>query len=108
MKLAILNSMVVTNQGYYKAEKITLLEARKIMFEHETEYESYVGHEASSRVLEELLGFPVPVNRIRFKQNRFQRAICFKLYDRYQEYQRLSKEELHNVKYDFYLLTRID
>lgn len=108
MTVALLNSLVITNEGFYKAEKITLLEARKIMFENETNYESFIGHESSARVLEALLGFPVKVNRLRFKQDKFQRAICFKLYDRYREYEVLTEEELQKVKYDFYLLTRMD
>lgn len=108
MTVALLNSLVITNEGFYKAEKITLLEARKIMFENEANYESFIGHESSARVLEALLGFPVKVNRLRFKQDKFQRAICFKLYDRYREYEVLTEEELQKVKYDFYLLTRMD
>ncbi|GAJ99576.1 STIV orfB116 family protein [Geomicrobium sp. JCM 19055] len=108
MTIAILNSLVITNPGFYKAERITVLEARKLMFENEANYESFVGHESSARVLEGLLGFPIPVNRIRFRQEKFQRAICFKLYDRYQEYRTLTENELQKVRYDFYLLTRMD
>ncbi|WP_078393431.1 STIV orfB116 family protein [Shouchella patagoniensis] len=108
MKLAILNSLVITNQGVYKAEKITLMEARKMMFAHETNYESYAGHASSSFFLEELLGFPVSVNRIRFRQEKYQQALCFKLYDRYMEYKKLTEKELQSVNYDFFLLTRMD
>ncbi|KKI85322.1 STIV orfB116 family protein [Shouchella clausii] len=108
MTIALLNSLVITNPGLYKAEKITLMEARNLMFDHESDYESFIGHESSARVLEALLGFPIKVNRLRFKQDKFQRAICFKLYDRFREYEILTEEELQKVKYDFYLLTRMD
>ncbi|MCY9089363.1 MULTISPECIES: YddF family protein [Bacillus mojavensis subgroup] len=108
MEIALLNSLVVTVPGFYKAEKITLEDAQQWLKYYEGRYKSFIGHKSTAQFLQELLGIKVEQNRKIFRHMKYQKAICFSLNERYPENVVLSKKDLEKAKYQFYLLTRLD
>jgi hypothetical protein len=108
MEIAFLNSLVVTSPGFYKAEKITLVEVQQWLKRYGGRYKSFIGHKSTAQFLQELLGIKIEQNRKVFRHMKYQKAICFALYERYPENMVLSKKDLEKAKYQFYLLTRLD
>ena len=107
-KLAILNTTILTNDGYFQLKTISLEVAKKIVEENKDNLLSAIGHESTSKILTELLGIEIPVNRIQFCQELKQVAICFKLNGRPEEGKILSKEEIKDIGFEFKLLTMIE
>ncbi|MBC1522654.1 DUF1874 domain-containing protein [Listeria booriae] len=110
MKLALLNSLVITNEGCYKAKEISTMEAKCLVraYARVGEVESYIGHASTATFLSTLLGIPVIVNRQRFKQRTHQPVICFKLYDRLPENKCLQVQDLKTSAYAFFLLQKME
>ncbi|MCY8486368.1 YddF family protein [Bacillus atrophaeus] len=108
MEIAFLNSLILTNPGFYKAEKISLEEARKWAVHYGDSYKSFIGHRSTASFLQDLLGVKIEQNRKCFRQMKYQKAICFTITERFSEKKLLTKKELENAKYQFYLLTRLD
>ena len=105
MKLAILNTPILTGEGNYKLSSITLEQAQKLV--NENDFDSYIGHQATSEILSILLGTEVPMNRQQFKQEVGQKALIFKLNSRLQEGQVLATiQEIESIGYTFQLLER--
>lgn len=104
MKIAILNTSIMTTEGTYTLTKISLDEAKKLASENETL--SAVGHQSTADILTELLGVPVPLNRIQFAQVPGQKAIVFKLNGRPPEGKILSRAEIEAIGYTFQLMQR--
>ena len=104
MKLAILNTSIVTSEGTYTHAEISLDGAKHLV--RENEILSAVGHQATADILTELLGTPVPMNRITFKQEPGQSALVFKLNGRPPEGKILTREEIEEIGYRFYVLRR--
>lgn len=65
---------------------------------------SAVGHESTSQILTKLLEREIPLNRIQFKQEKGQKALCFKLLGRPEEGKILSLEDIEKIGYEFKLL----
>ncbi|CAM4027098.1 DUF1874 domain-containing protein [Listeria booriae] len=110
MKLALLNSLVITNAGCYKAKEISTMEAKCLIrsYARTNGLESYIGHTSTASFLSQLIGIPVEVNRQRFKQRTHQPVICFKLYDRLPENKCLHVQDLKTSAYAFFLLQKIE
>jgi hypothetical protein len=106
MKLAILNTSIVTSFGSFKYEPLSLENAHDLC--HIKETLSAIGHQSTAEILTELLEIPVPMNRIQFSQEVGQSAIVFKLKGRPPEGKILSREEIETIGYEFGLLTRLD
>lgn len=106
MQVAILNTSIVTAYGAFAYEPISLDQAKKIIANAEDGVLSAVGHQATANILTDLLGTPVPMNRIEFAQQEGQSAIVFKLNGRAPEGVILSREEIEDMGYSFGLLTR--
>ena len=105
MTIAILNTPILTVEGNYKLSSITLEQAQKLV--NENDFDSYIGHQATSEILSILLGTEVPMNRQQFKQELGQKAIIFKLNSRLQEGQVLTTiQEIESIGYTFQLLER--
>jgi len=62
---------------------------------------SAVGHESTAKLLSQLLGIEIPVNRIEIKIEYGDKLIVFQLLQRLPEGKVLSEEELRQVKYRF-------
>lgn len=105
MTIAILNTPILTDVGTYKLSSITLEQAQKLV--NENDFDSYIGHQATSEILSIVLGTEVPMNRQQFKQEIGQKAIIFKLNSRLQEGQVLTTiQEIESIGYTFQLLER--
>lgn len=103
-KLAILNTSIITAEGDYSLRQISLEQAQKLA--QENEILSAVGHQSTADILTEILGVPVPLNRIVFEQELGQKALVFKLNGRPPEGKILSRAEIEQIGYKFQLLTR--
>lgn len=105
MKLAILNTSILTTTGRFELKDITLDEARNLVIENEIL--SAVGHQSTADILTTLLKIEVPMNRIQFAQETGQKALVFKLNGRPEEGKILTTEEIETIGYKFQLLTKI-
>nr|DAM61889.1 MAG TPA: hypothetical protein [Ackermannviridae sp.] len=105
MTIAILNTPILTGEGTYKLSSITLEQAQKLV--NENDFDSYIGHQATSEILSIILGTEVPMNRQQFKQEIGQKALIFKLNSRLLEGQVLTTiQEIESIGYTFQLLER--
>lgn len=104
MKLAILNGAVVTNIGSYVAFPIPLESAR--LLAQSIEVASFIGHETTAKTLSKLLQRPISYNREELTQIVGQMALIFKLKERAPEGVILSKKELEEIGYEFWILYR--
>lgn len=105
MKLAVLNTSILTTEGTFTLKDITLEEARNLVTENEIL--SAVGHQSTADILTTLLETEVPMNRIQFAQETGQKALVFKLNGRPEEGKILTEEEIAAIGYKFQLLTKI-
>jgi hypothetical protein len=113
MKVAVLNTSIITAYGSFEYNAISLSDAKHIAFEAMEPtigtgdgILSAVGHQSTADILTELLETDIPVNRIQFAQEVGQEAIVFKLKGRAPEGVILSREEIESIGYEFGLLTR--
>lgn len=110
MKLAILNTSIVTTDGTYTVESITperaLSLVRWAIGPEGDGIDSAVGHPSTAQILTTLLGVEVPVSRQLFAQQVGQQAVAFKLNGRPEPGKELNQEELEEIGFTFKLLTR--
>lgn len=104
MKLAILNTSILTVTGTFELKDITLQEAQQLV--QDNEILSAVGHQSTAEILTTLLGVQIPMNRIMFEQEQGQKALVFKLNGRPEEGKILTAEEIHQMGFKFQLLIR--
>jgi hypothetical protein len=108
-KLTLLNTSILTSFGSYTFKPLTLEEAQALVNDFQQEgrsIQSAIGHQSTADLLTMLLGFPVAVNRLEFKQSVDDVALIFKLKGRPPEGKVLSREELEEMGYEFGLLKR--
>lgn len=105
MKLAILNTSILTTTGKFELKDITLKEAKNLV--KENEILSAVGHQSTAEILTTLLETEVPMNRIMFEQETGQKALVFKLNGRPEEVKILTVEDIEEIGYKFQLLIKI-
>ena len=104
MKLAILNTSILTTTGLFELQDITLEQAQQLV--QDNEILSAVGHQSTADILTTLLGTEVPMNRILFEQETGQKALVFKLNGRPEEGKILTSDEIHQMGFKFQLLIR--
>ena len=104
MKLALLNTSILTAYGNYQYTPLNLSAAQKMAASNELL--SAIGHQSTAEILTELLGVEVPMNRIQFAQEIGQNAIVFKLKCRPPEGAILTRDEIESIGYEFGLLVR--
>lgn len=105
MPLAILSASILTTEGSYSYERISLSQARSLA---SGSIDSYVGHQATAQILTELLGRHIPMNRAQLSQQKGQKALVFKLSARPPEGKILSRAEIERIGYEFMLITRTE
>ncbi|MBP2636789.1 MAG: hypothetical protein H6Q72_2696 [Firmicutes bacterium] len=103
--LAILNGAIITADGEYSCQTISLAEAKKLV-QSAPGIISAVGHQATAEIISDLLGIKVDFNRINFHQNTGQQALVFKLNSRPPEGIILSRDEIEAFGFQFQLLSR--
>lgn len=107
--LTFLNAAIITAHGTFDFQKLSLKEAREIVKEFDEsnrKISSAIGHAATAELMTRLLKFPVPPNRIDFKQTPEDVALVFQLKKRAPEGVVLTGEELEEIGYELGLLTR--
>jgi len=102
--IAILNSPILTSDGTFKMEAISLEGARELLNRHD--FVSAIGHASTADILTELLEIDIPVNRITFIQEPKQMAIVFKMKSRVPEGVILNRNQIEEFGFEFKLLTR--
>jgi len=88
-----------TTLKVYGADLITvksLLQSR--------EWQSCIGHASTADLLSNLLDMKIEMNRINVKLQKDDVIIVFQLMQRLEEGKVLSKEELQNLSYKFYVV----
>ena len=105
-KIAILNTSILTEDGLFKMESISLEDAKKLI--EGKNIDSAVGHQSTADILTTLLGTQVPMNRQLFKQEVGQIALVFKLNGRPEEGKILTKEDIKKIGFSFKKLTRLE
>ena len=113
MKLALLNTSILTAFGSFQYQPVSLSDAQLLaynavepMIGPDDGVISAIGHESTAAVLADLLGMPIAMNRIQFEQEVNQSALVFKLKGRTPEGVILTREQIEGIGYEFGLLTR--
>lgn len=106
MKVGIFNGTVATTNGVYRVSDLTVNEARELL--NDNGYVSAIGHESTAKIISELMGMDIPMNRINFTQMVGQKAVVFKLNRRPKEGSILSREQVEKVGYSFKLMERLE
>jgi Domain of unknown function (DUF1874). len=105
-KVYLLNTLIVPidfniyRYAYIKLERISLEKAKQIL--QNNEFISAIGHEATAKLLSQLLGINIPVNRISVFFELGDIGIHFFLKQRLPEGKVLTEEELKEL--DFWLV----
>lgn len=108
-EVSLLNTTIITglpNDGEsadYTVTKLSLVEVSEWL---PYGFKSYIGHESTAEIMSTLTGQKVTVNREQYTQYNNNFAICFKMRGRPKEGQILSKEEIEEIGYDWYLIER--
>jgi hypothetical protein len=95
----------MTGEGIFIKRKVSL-EVVKKMIQNAEEIESAIGHESTAQILTELTGINIPVNRIKYEQKCEEIAIVFQLRSRPNEGKILTREEIEETGYDFFLVKK--
>jgi hypothetical protein len=109
--LYVLNTLVLPvdfeakRQYEIYLERIDIELARKML--SEKEFISAVGHEATAKLLTEMLGIEIPFNRIAVKLRPGDMCLHFVLRTRLPEGKVLSEKELKKLEYDL-VLSKVD
>lgn len=104
-KLGLLNTSILTAEGSYTLEDISLEDAKLLVLQNELD--SAIGHQATAEIMSALLGVDIPVNRQMFAQEPRQAALVFKLNGRLEEGKILQAEDIEKIGYKFQLLRRL-
>jgi len=97
-KVTILNANVLTNHGDFSFRPVTLERAKELVAGG---FDSAVGHQSTCDVLTSVLGVPVPLNRVQYKQLPGEVALVFKLKGRIGEGVVMTAAEIEEVGYEF-------
>ncbi|HOT31917.1 MAG TPA: DUF1874 domain-containing protein [Bacteroidales bacterium] len=98
----ILNCAILTARGNYSYQSISVKDAKVLV---DTKgFVSAVGHEATAKILSEILETEIPQNRIQAKQQIGQDALVFSMNQRIPEGKILSREEIETIGYSLNLL----
>ena len=102
--ITVLTTSVLTAFGRYDYRPAALAAARALVAGG---VQSAIGHQATAEWLAELLGVPVPVNRIDYVQPPGEQALIFKLAQRLPEGVVLNREQLEARGYTLGVLERL-
>ncbi len=104
----ILNSAVITEEGVYKYNKISLDKAREWLLEGN--FKSAIGYQETADAMELLTGIKIDVNRIQVRLNKGDEALIFRITKRVTDPNmkgELSKEYILD-NYEFGILLRTE
>lgn len=98
----------MTTDGMYSLQTFSLEAARWLCKDNQGNILSAIDHQSTAEIMSALLEFEVQVNRIQFKQQVGQDALVFKLRGSPPEGKILTIAEMHEIGFDFQLMTRIN
>jgi hypothetical protein len=101
-KVYILNAPVLTGYGVFRYRKSELQEVKELLATNN--FVSAVGHEATAKLMSEIIGISIPVNRIAVEMLHGDVAVVFRLLQRIPEGKILNLEELKNLPYELSIL----
>lgn len=105
MTLYVINAPVLTEYGLWEfSGPLTVNNARVIL---EAGFVSAIGHEASAKVLCQILNITIPVNRIPIKMQQGDEALILRLLQRLPEGKVLNETELKTLDFELGLLKRL-
>lgn len=104
--ITLLNTSIITDFGNYSYSHITLEAARQLIADSGGNIQSAIGHQSTADILTDLIGLPVAVNLIEYRQQAGEKALVFKLRGRAPEGTILDREQIEKIGYDFGLLER--
>ena len=107
-RIVFLNTTILTCDGIFSLHTQPLANVRELLSAVKDERLSAIGHESTALILSELLGETIECNRIQYKQEIGDLAICFKLNGRPPEGKILTKEEIEAIGYEFKFLNLVD
>lgn len=103
--VTLLNTSIITAEGTHSLKKVSLEEACKLVTG--AVINSAIGHEATAKIMDTLLGIEVPVNRQAYQSKPGDVALVFKLKGRPPEGKILTVEEMNAIGYEFFVLTHL-
>lgn len=106
MRVGIFNGTVATTNGLYRVSDISIEEAKFLIAQKG--YVSAIGHESTAKIISDLMGMDIKMNRINFIQMVGQKAVVFKLNRRPEEGSVLTKAQVEQVGYSFKLMERLE
>jgi hypothetical protein len=102
MTLYIINAPILTEYGIWEfSGPLSIDEARTILAGN---FVSSIGHEASAKLLSQILNMPIPVNRIQIKMQPGDAALILRLLQRLPEGKVLNESELKALDFELGLL----
>ena len=104
MKLALLNTTIITTDGTFECRTVTLEEVKNLISQSDSII-SAIGHDSTAQIMSELLSIEVKTNRINFLQDPETIAICFKMNGRPAEGKIMNAQEIEQMGYSFKLIT---
>lgn len=102
--LYVMNAPIITAYGEFKYFAYTVQDARNILKNRVGGFVSAIGHESTAKFMSEILGVPIPMNRISVRMRSGDTALIFRLTDRLPEGKILTVEEMQSVKYEIGML----
>lgn len=103
-RVVLLNTTIITSDGDYSIRTVSLEESKQLL--KNTCVLSAIGHQSTADILSLLLGIPVVMNRIEYKQEIGDVALCFKLKGRPEEGKILTVEEIESIGYEFKVMIK--
>ncbi|MDD2761212.1 MAG: DUF1874 domain-containing protein [Methylomonas sp.] len=105
MTLYVINAPVLTDYGLWEfSGPLTIDNARSML---EAEFVSAIGHDASAKVLSQILNITIPVNRIPIKMLPRDEGLILRLLQRLPEGKVLDETELKSLDFELGLLKRL-
>lgn len=105
MTLYVINAPVLTEYGLWEfSGPLTISDAQSILA---LGFVSAIGHEASAKVLSQVLNIAIPVNRIHIKMQPGDDALILRLPQRLPEGKVLDETELKTLDFELGLLKRL-
>lgn len=106
--LYLYNTSILPNAGLYSLEDISVEQAKNLLKNNAYQFTSSIGHESTAKIMTDILGFPIEVNRINASLEVGDSALVFKLNGRPPEGKILTLDDIEDIGYKFQYLKRIE
>jgi len=106
LPVCFFNGTVATTNGLYRISNIDIVHAKEYI--KQNGFVSAIGHDATAKIMSEILGYNISMNRIQFHQEVGQIAIVFKLNERPPEGDVLNKEQVELIGYSLKKMERLE